>query len=155
MGVGESGEKLVKAETLLERLTNRKPVRTVSKHKIPAWKLRKRDPIGCKVTLRGEEAENFLRDCFKAVDNEIKISNFDNEGNLSFGIHEYIDFPKMKYDPDIGIFGVDVSVTMERPGYRIKRRKLMKRKIPVRVRITREESIEFMRDKFKVDVVEE
>ena len=44
-------------------------------------------------------------------------------GNLSFGIHEYIEMPGAKYDPDIGMFGLDVSVNLERPGYRISRRK--------------------------------
>ncbi|RLI95850.1 MAG: 50S ribosomal protein L5 [Candidatus Altiarchaeales archaeon] len=155
IGVGESGEKLVRAETLLQKLTNRKPVRTISKHKIPTWKLKKGEPIGCKVTLRGKEAENFLIECLKAVDNKIKASSFDEEGNLSFGIGEYIDFPSMKYDPDIGIFGMDISVTMERPGYRIKRRRIKRKRIPRKIRITRDESIRFMKEKFGVDIINE
>ncbi|MEA1924465.1 MAG: 50S ribosomal protein L5 [Candidatus Altiarchaeota archaeon] len=155
IGAGKSGEKLVNAETLLERLTARKPVRTISRSRVPAWGLKKGDPIGCKVTLRGREAEDFIKKCFITVDNEIKVRNFDDEGNLSFGIREYIDFPKMKYDPDIGIFGMDVSVTLQRPGYRIKKRRIRKKKVPLSKRITRDESIEFIKKKFKVDVVNE
>ncbi len=152
MAVGESGEKLVKAEKLLGLLTGRKPIRTISKHKIPSWGLKKRDPIGCKVTLRGKGAEEFLKRGFSAKDNQISASNFDKYGNFSFGIHEYIDIPGIKYDPDIGIFGMDIAVTMERPGYRIKRRRLKKRKIPARNLITKEESIEFIKKKFGITI---
>lgn len=152
IGAGESGEKLIKAEKLLERLTERKPIRTISKHKIPSWGLKKGDPIGCKVTLRGKEAEEFLKRGFSAKDNQLKESNFDEYGNLSFGVHEYIDIPGIKYDPDIGIFGMDIAVTMERPGYRIKRRKLKKRKIPSRNLVSKEESIEFIKKKFGINI---
>lgn len=152
IGVGDSGEKLIKAEKLLGQLTGRKTVRTVSKHKIPTWGLKKGDPIGCKVTLRGKGAEEFLKRGFSAKDNQINASNFDKYGNLSFGIHEYIDIPGIKYDPDIGIFGMDISVTVERPGYRIKRRRLMKRKIPDRSLLSREESLEFIKKKFGINI---
>ncbi len=152
MGVGESGEKLIKAENLLKTLTSRKPVRTISKHKIPAWSLKKGDPIGCKVTLRGKEAEEFLKRGFVAKDNQIKETNFDALGNFAFGIPEYIDIPGIKYDPDIGIFGINITVTIERPGYRIKKRRLLKRKIPSRNLITKEESIEFIKKKFGITI---
>nr|AMR06938.1 ribosomal protein L5 [uncultured archaeon] len=152
IGAGESGEKLIKAEKLLERLIERKPIRTISKHKIPSWGLKKGDPIGCKVTLRGKEAEEFLKRGFSAKDNQLKESNFDEYGNFSFGVHEYIDIPGIKYDPDIGIFGMDIAVTMERPGYRIKRRKLKKKKIPTRNLLSREESIEFIKKKFGINI---
>ncbi|OYT25645.1 MAG: 50S ribosomal protein L5 [Candidatus Altiarchaeales archaeon ex4484_96] len=155
IGAGESGEKLVNAITLLERLTGCKPIRTISKSRVPAWGVKKGDPLGCKVTLRGKKAGVFLKDCFKAVDNEVKTRNFDMEGNLSFGIREYIDFPNAKYDPDIGIFGMDVTVTMERAGYRVKRRRLRPKKIPQKKRITRDESIDYFKKKFKINVVDE
>lgn len=152
IGAGESGEKLGKAEKLMGILTERKPIRTVSKHRIPSWGLKKGDPIGCKVTLRGKEAEELLRRGFSAKDNQISESNFDKHGNFSFGIHEYIDIPGIKYDPDIGIFGMDITVTIGRPGYRIKRRRLKKKKIPTRNLITKEESIEFIRKKFGITI---
>jgi len=152
IGCGQSGERLAKAEQLLEKLTGRKPVRTISKHRIPSWGIKKREPIGCKVTLRGKEAEEFLKRAFIARDNQIKKSNFDEYGNLSFGIHEYIDFPGIKYDPDIGIFGMDISVSIERPGYRIKRRRIKKSKVPTKILINRDESVEFIKNKFKIDI---
>jgi large subunit ribosomal protein L5 len=50
---------------------------------------------------------------------KVKSSSFDSFGNLSVGIHEYIDLPDTKYNPDIGIFGMDVSIALIRPGYAI------------------------------------
>jgi len=155
IGVGESGEKLGKAEKLLEELTECKPVRTISNHKIPSWNLKKGDPIGCKVTMRGEKAQEFLKKGFQAKENTIKESYFDNNGNISFGITEYIDLPGTRYDPDIGVFGMNISVRMERPGFRVKRRRFKKSRIPAKNLITREESIEFMREKFGVQISEE
>lgn len=155
IGAGDSGEKLVKAESLLGRLTERKPVRTISKHKIPSWGLKKREPVGCKVILRGTSAEEFLKRGFSAVDNQLKASSFDKLGNFSFGIHEYIDIPGIKYDPEIGIFGMDISVTMERPGYRVKRRRLRKGRISAKNIITKEESMEFIKERFNIEFVEE
>lgn len=155
IGVGQSGEKLIKAETLLNKLTNRKPVRTVSKHKIPAWGIKKGDAIGCKVTLRGKEAEEFLKRAFAAKNNQLKDNCFDERGNFSFGIHEYIDIPGIKYDPSIGIMGMDVSVTMERPGYRVKRRALRPAKIRKRNFIKKEETIDVIKEKFNIEIVKE
>ncbi|RLG58704.1 MAG: 50S ribosomal protein L5 [Candidatus Hydrothermarchaeota archaeon] len=155
MGVGEGGEKLAKAEKLLEEITGQKPVRTYAKVTNQTFGIRKGMPIGCKVTLRKAKAEEFLKKAFAAVDNKIKKESFDREGNLSFGIREHIDIPGMKYDPKVGIFGMDVCVTMERPGYRVKRRRIQKRKIPHSHRVTREESIAFFEKEFNIKVNEE
>ena len=154
IGVGESGEKLLKAEKLLSQLTNVKPVKTLSTHRIPAWDLKKDESIGCKVTLRGDSAIKLLKNAFYAKDNIIKESQFDNRGNFSFGIHEHIDLKDVKYDPEIGIWGMDINVTMERPGYRIKKMQVQKKKIPSRSLITKEESIEFIKEKFGVKIEE-
>ncbi|VVB51885.1 50S ribosomal protein L5 [uncultured archaeon] len=152
IGVGESGERLVKAEALLTKLTGRKPVRTVSTKRIPQWTLRKGEPIGCKVTLRGKPAEEVLKRCLYAKDNVLTASHFDASGNLSFGIQEYIDIQGIKYDPDIGIFGLNICATIERPGGHVKRRSLRASKIPQKARLTPEESIEFMKQKFGVKI---
>lgn len=152
IGVGESGERLGKAEKLLELLTGRKPVRTVSTHKIPTWNIRTGEPIGCKVTLRGSAADDFLKKGFSAVENRITPSNFDGQGNLAFGITEYIDFPNTKYDPEIGIFGLSVCATIKRPGFRVSRRKQGKARIPVKNAVTPKEAITFIKEKFGVEV---
>jgi len=152
IGVGESGEKLVKAENLIQKLTGRKSIRTVSKHKIPTWNLKKGEPIGCKVTMRGKAAEEFLKRGLMAKDNKLKASSFDNNGNIAFGIHEYIDLPGMKYDSEIGIFGLNINTKLERPGFRISRRHIRSVEIPKKIQITQKESIQFFKEKFGVEI---
>ena len=137
VGAGESGERLVKAEKLLHKITNKKTVRTVSKHKVPGWNLRKGEPIGCKITLRGKDADEVLRRMLYARDNKLVESNFDKDGNMAFGVHEYIDIQGLKYDPEIGILGLNINVTLEKPGYRVKRRRLRKGETPKRHRVSR------------------
>jgi large subunit ribosomal protein L5 len=154
IGVGEGGEKLAKAEELLERLVGQKPTRTFAKSTNPTFKIRKGLPIGCKVTLRRERAEKFLDKALSAVDRKIKISSFDENGNVSFGIAEHIDIPGVKYDPSIGIFGMDVCITIERPGYRIKRRKIRPGKVSRSHRVSKEDAIKFLKEKFEIDVYE-
>ena len=154
LGVGEAGEKLIKAEKVLQLITGRKPVRTISKTTNRDWGLRKGMPIGCKVTLRGSIAESFLKNAFWVRDNKIPDYSFDDAGNLSFGIADYTDFPGMKYDPNIGIFGADVCVSLMRSGSRVSHRKRCKHKIPSRHRMTYEEAVEFIKSRFGVEVIE-
>ena len=152
IGVGQSGERLEKAVKILEQLTGQKPVRTLAKKTIREWGIRKREPIGCKVTLRGEKAIEFLKRALESKDYTLPASAFDNSGNFSFGIKEHIDLPGVRYDPDLGTFGMDICVTLERPGYRIAHRKIKKSKIPRKHRISKEEAIEFMRHFFNLKV---
>ncbi|RLF36778.1 MAG: 50S ribosomal protein L5 [Thermoplasmata archaeon] len=153
IGVGEAGERLHKAETVLKNLTGQKPVQTLSKTTNKDWGIRKGMPIGCKVTLRGEKAERFLVEALKTRNNKIADYSFDDEGNFSFGVPDHTLFKDQKYDPDIGIFGMDICVTLERSGYRVKHRRISRRKIPHRHRVTREESIAFISEKYNVEVV--
>jgi len=153
MGVGEGGERLAKAEALLEELTGQKPIRRLAKKTIQPFGIRKGLPIACKVTLRGEKAIDFLKRALEAKDRRLPEKCFDQLGNFSFGIREHIDLPGVKYDPNVGIFGMDVCVTVERPGYRVKRRKLKKTKIGRKHLVTREEAIEFVKKEFQVEVV--
>jgi large subunit ribosomal protein L5 len=153
MGVGESGEKLAKAETLLESLTEQKPTRTFSKSTIKPWSTRKGAPTGCKVTLHGSKKDAFLKRTLDAVENRIKVSSFDDNGNFSFGIREHIDLEGIKYDPNVGIFGMDVCVSVERPGYRVNRRKILKSKIAKDHLVKKEDTIDFLKSKYKVEIV--
>src|SRR3989344_7049992 len=146
MGVGSPGDKLNKAKRLLENISSSKPVETKTMKRIPTWGLRPKLAIGCKVTLRGKKAEELLGRLLKTVDNKLKESNFDDFGNFSFGIKEYIDIPGVEYNPEFGIIGLEAAVTLERTGFRIKRR-LKSGKIPSRHKIMKEDAIEFMKDK--------
>lgn len=155
IGVGESGEKLTRALTLLENFTEQKPVKTFSKVTNPEFGIRKRQPIACKVTLRGEKADRVIKMVLDGINNKIKPTQFDAQGNLSFGIREHIDIPGMRYNPDIGIFGMNISVTFEKPGYRIAKRKIQNKKIPQKHKITPELTMKFMEDNFNVNYVDE
>ena len=152
MGVGATGAELEKAITILKTLTGATPVKTLCKVKQPAWGLRPGLPIGTKVTLRKEKAAVFLKDALAAKDNHLLAKSFDNYGNFAFGIKEYIDMPKVKYDPKFGIRGFDVLVSLKRPGYRIKRRKIGKKSIPRRHGIKKDDAIEFVKNSFGVVV---
>ena len=155
MGVGASGERLEKAIRVLESLTSQKPVKLLARKTIRDFGIRKREPITTKVTLRGEKAEEFLTRALTVVDNKIKYSSIDTYGNFSFGIKEHIELPETTYDPSLGIFGLDVSISMAHPGYRISKRRKYKRKIPKNHRVSKLETMVFLDTKFKVEIVKE
>jgi large subunit ribosomal protein L5 len=154
IGVGEAGERLKKAETVLKSITNHKPVETLSRTTNKDWGLRERMPIGCKVTLRGKDADEFLKEALSTRENKMADYSFDDEGNLSFGIPDHTLFKSQKYDPKIGIFGMDISITMQKPGYRVKRRRLLTRRVPHRHRVKKEETVKFFSETFSVEVIE-
>jgi len=151
IGCGDSGEKLEKAKKLLEELTNKKVVVTKT-HRRTTFGMAKRRPIGCKVTIRGEDTTEFLKRALDAVDKKLSKSAFDSSGNFSFGIKEHIDIPGVRYDPEIGIFGMDVSITLERPGFRVKRKRLST-KVGKKHLIKPEESIEWVTKNFEVEII--
>ncbi len=152
--VGKSGEALEKASKIIEKISGQKPAIKKAKKTIRDFGIHKREPISVMVTLRGRKAEEVFDKVLKAVDNKVKISSLDNQGNLAFGIEEHIDIPEMKYDPDLGVIGLDVIACLERPGYRVKRRRREKRKIPKKHRITREEAINFFNERFGVEFIQ-
>ncbi len=154
IGVGEAGERLVKAEKVLEMVTGHKPVETISKTVNRDLGIRVGMPLGCKVTLRGEDAEDFVKRALVIREMRVHDYSFDQEGNMSFGISDYTDFEGMKYDPEVGIFGMDISVVLRRAGNRITQRSLLRRRIPKSHRVDRDEAIQFMKDKFEVQVIQ-
>jgi large subunit ribosomal protein L5 len=152
MGVGESGEHLVNAEGIMKEITGQTVVRTYAKKTLPAFGIKKSEPIGCKVTLRGIDAEKFLQTVLSIVDKKLSSSQFDKNGNVTFGIEEHTDFPGMRYDPNIGVFGMDINVVVNRPGYRISKRRISERRIPSAHRITKDDTISFFKEIFFVEV---
>ncbi len=141
MSLGTAGEPLSKAKTILEELTGQKPADVLAKRTNRDFGLRKGEPMGCKVTLRGEKAKEFAKRALDVTDFRIPVSSVDHAGNLSFGISEHIQIPGVKYDPNLGIFGMDVCICTERPGYRINRRRRGRHKVPRRHRITPDEAM--------------
>lgn len=153
MGIGEGGDRLAKAEKTMEKLTGQKPMRTFGKVNNRELGVRPGMPIGCKVTLRGEAAESFVKRALYTRLNKIHAWSFDNQGNLQFGVADHTTFEGERYDPEVGVFGMDVAITLEKPGHRIKHRRLLTRKVPPKHRVTREESIAFLSEKFNIEVI--
>lgn len=123
IGCGEAGEKLDKAKKLLNILTGKTVVLTAT-DKRTTFGVPKGRSIGCKITLRGQDATAFLKKALEGAENRLSEKSFDKQGNFSFGVKEHIDLPGVRYDPEIGIYGMDVCVTLERRGYRVSRKKL-------------------------------
>ncbi|MCD6479143.1 MAG: 50S ribosomal protein L5 [Candidatus Diapherotrites archaeon] len=153
VGVGEAGEKLKKAQKIIETITGARAVKTKAKVRQPKWGIRPGLEIGVKVTLRGDKALEFLKRALEAKDFTIKESQFDDSGNFAFGIAEHIELPGVRYEPELGIIGFDVIVALKRPGYRVKVRKYKKARVGKKHRITKQEAIEFAKEKLGVKVV--
>lgn len=119
MGVGEAKENAKILDTAvkdLETITGQKAVVTRAKNSVANFKLREGQPIGCKVTLRGERMYEFLdrlvnlalprvRD-FRGVN----PNAFDGRGNYALGIKEQLIFPEIEYDKVDKVRGMDVIV---------------------------------------------
>lgn len=154
IGVGESGDKLERAKKLLTKLTGKTPVQTLSRERNPTFNITKGKPIGTKVTLRGPEKIEFLKKALDVKDFKLSPRCFDKNGNFAFGVSEYIDLPGIRYDTTIGMYGFDVAVTLERPGYRIAKRRRAKAKIGNKHRITKDEGMEFAKKELGITVEE-
>lgn len=155
IGTGKDQALLEKAIKLLQQITGITPVKTITQERIAAWGLRPGLPIGCKLTLRGRSALDMIPRMLTAKEFKLNDENFDDNGNVSFGIKEYIDIRDAKYDPAIGIMGLQCSITLERPGFRIKRRKILNKSIPLNHRISKEEAMAFMKKEFGVKYASE
>jgi large subunit ribosomal protein L5 len=153
LSVGKSGEPLEKAVKVLEELTGQTPCRRKAKQSIRDFGIRQGESIACIVTLRKQKAIEFLNRVLLVIDKKISRSSFDGQGNFSFGIKEHIEIQGVKYDPDVGIFGMDVCVSMARPGYRIKNRRREKAKIGSRHVLSPEESMVFAKSVLGVEIV--
>lgn len=151
--VGNNWERLQRAMKLLEQLTGQKPSIRRAKKTIKAFGISKGNPIACMVTLRKEKACEFLRKALEAVGNKLPASCIDKHGNFALGIKEHLDIPGTKYDPSVGIFGMDVIVHLARPGLRVQLRKRRKSKVGKKHRLTKEEAMKFMEEEFGVEWV--
>lgn len=153
MGVGKSGEAIEIAKTALDQISGKKSCPRKAKETQRDWGVRKGEPIGVVVTVRGNDATTLLKRLLDAKGNEIKGSSFDAFGNVSFGILEHIDIPGIKYEPKIGILALDVSVSLSRPGFNIRFRSRNKAKIGKTHKISASEAKEFLTKEFGVTII--
>ncbi len=153
INVGKSGEPLEKASTVLQELTDQMPVKKKAKKTIRDFGIRQGEPIACVVTLRKQKAIDFLKKVLPVVENKISRSAFDKQGNFAFGLKEHIEIAGVKYDPDVGIFGMDICVSMCRPGYRVKNRRKGKAPLGSKHVLSPDESVVFIKQTLGVEIV--
>jgi len=154
VGCGKDTQLLNKAVKLLEELTGVPPIKTITSKRIPGWGLRPGLPIGAKITLRGQAATAIIPRLLAAKENKLAERNYDVHGNISFGIPEYIDIEGAKYNPEIGIIGLQACITLVRPGYRVKNRRIRPSRLDRHHIIKKDEAIEFMNKEYKVQLGE-
>jgi len=152
ISVGKSGEPLERATTVLKELAGQTPCKRKAKKTIRDFGIRKGEPIACIVTLRKQKAIDFLKKVLPVVDNKLSRQCFDEYGNFSFGIKEHIELPGVKYDPEVGIFGMDVCVSVSRPGYRIRSRRREKAMLGSKHILKPDESITLAKDFLGIEV---
>ncbi len=154
IGIGSNENLYQNAKMLLEKLTSHQPVQTLSKRRVPELKIRRGQVIGAMVTLRNEEAYEMLRRAIEANDDMLKNSSISNN-SLSFGVKEYIYFSGVKYDPKIGMLGLNVNASFTRKGRRIETRKRKQSKSGLKhKRIPDAEIAKYLESKYNAKIVE-
>merc|ERR1712126_68910 len=145
--VGESGDRLTRAAKVLEQLTGQAPVYSKARYTVRTFGIRRNEKISVHCTVRGSKAEEILDRGLKVKEYELKKGNFSKSGAFGFGVQEHIDLG-IKYDPGIGIYGMDFYVVMKRPGYCITQRRRMKSKIGKQHRLTATDSMKWFQQKY-------
>ena len=148
MGIGDKEDTYTNAKTLIEKLTGRSSIQTRSKKRAPEFKIRKDQVIGAMVTLRGQGATDMLKRALDANNNTLYESSVANN-SLNFGVSEYIYFSGVKYDPKIGMMGLNLNATFSRRGRRVEIRKRKAAKVaPEHRNIAPEDIRKYIESKF-------
>lgn len=153
VSLGVAGTPLERAKSIISTLTDQVPTETIAKQTWRSFGIRKDQPVGIKVTLRGQKAYELLLRLIHAKDYRIKARSIDRFGNFGFGISEHIDIPGMSYDPNLGIIGMDVIVQMERVGYRVKKRSYRRTSIGKKHYLSQVETKIFLKENYGVNFV--
>ncbi|KAK0404323.1 hypothetical protein QR680_017395 [Steinernema hermaphroditum] len=145
--VGESGDRLTRAAKVLEQLTGQTPVFSKARYTVRSFGIRRNEKIAVHCTVRGAKAEEIIERGLKVKEYELYRENFSDCGNFGFGIQEHIDLG-IKYDPSIGIYGMDFYVVLGRAGRRVAKRRRTKAKVGYSHRVTKEESVKWFQQKY-------
>merc|ERR1711976_962203 len=145
--VGESGDRLTRAAKVLEQLTGQQPVTSKARYTVRSFGIKRNENIAVHCTVRGAKAEEILERGLKVREYELRKNNFSDTGNFGFGIQEHIDLG-IKYDPGIGIYGMDFYVVLSRPGFNINQRRRRKSSIGFQHRVTKDESMKWFQSKY-------
>ncbi|KAL9112457.1 MAG: hypothetical protein Q9227_003299 [Pyrenula ochraceoflavens] len=148
ISVGESGDRLTRAAKVLEQLSGQTPVYSKARYTVRSFGIRRNEKIAVHVTVRGPKAEEILERGLKVKEYELRKKNFSDTGNFGFGISEHIDLG-IKYDPAIGIYGMDFYCCMTRPGARVSRRRRCKSKVGTQHQVTEADTIKWFKTRFE------
>merc|ERR1711963_1128066 len=145
--VGESGDRLTRAGKVLEALTGQTPVFSKARYTVRSFGIRRNEKISVHCTVRGTKADEILEQGLKVREYELRRDNFSENGNFGFGIHEHIDLG-IKYDPQIGIYGMDFYVVLGRPGMNVRHRKKKTGRIGFPHRLTKDDAMKWFQTKY-------
>merc|ERR1712025_696989 len=145
--VGESGDRLTRAAKVLEQLTGQTPVFSKARYTVRSFGIRRNEKIACHVTVRGPKAEEILERGLKVKEYELRQCNFSATGNFGFGVQEHIDLG-IKYDPGIGIYGMDFYVVLARPGYNVRYRRKKKSRVGIQHRLVKSDGQRWFQQKY-------
>ena len=116
-GNGQSDPKLPEvAFQTLERITGQRPVRTLARKSIAAFKIREGNPIGVMVTLRGKRMWDFLEKLVRVSLPRVRdfrgisVRSVDEQGNCSIGLAEHVVFPEILSDEVEKVHGVQITM---------------------------------------------
>lgn len=152
VGVGKSGEAVERARRVLDQITGQKPSERKAKESIRDFGIHRGEPIGLVVTVRGDGTRELITRLLTARENKMNESSFDSRGSVSFGLKEHIEIPGIRYDPEIGIWGMNVSVFLQRPGGRVSKRLRKPAPLGKTHVVTKEEAMEFFKREFGVTI---
>jgi large subunit ribosomal protein L5 len=153
IGLGKSGEAIERGKKVLEQVTGQTPTQTRAKRSVRDFGIHKGEPIGVVVTVRGDKTTELIQKLLAAREKKIPDSSFDSRGSVSFGIKEHIEIPGIRYDPAIGILGMNVSILLERPGYVVSRRNRRTSRVGRAHLVSKEEAMQYFKDNFGVTVI--
>jgi len=152
LSIGGTADNLEKGFKLIQKISGKTPMKRKSNKRIPSFGVRPGLEVGVMVTIRGKQGAELLKRLLGAIENTLKKKQI-AENSFSFGIKEYIEIPNMEYLREVGIIGLDVSVTFVRPGKRVIRKKIKRGKLPQKQNISKEEIIEFMKKNFNTNII--
>ena len=152
IGLGKSGEAIERGKKVLEQVTGQTPTQTRAKRSVRDFGIHKGEPIGVVVTVRGDATSALIEKLLTARDKKLNESCFDSRGSVSFGIREHIEIPGIRYDPAIGILGMNVSILLERPGFSVARRGRRTSRVGKGHLVSGEEAMKYFKEKFGVTI---
>ncbi|MGC8623203.1 MAG: 50S ribosomal protein L5 [Candidatus Micrarchaeia archaeon] len=155
IGIGQTEQQFQNAKMLIKLLTGREATQSKARKRDPSIGVKKGQVIGAMVTLRKKAAYDMLAKALDASNNIINERKINNN-TLSFGIKEYIDFAGVKYDPKIGMLGMNIHAHFARKGLRVERRKRARSRCGEKHKtVEKQEIIDYLAKNFKTQTISE